>query len=233
MNKKKFVMLIIGGLLVGALTGWIFENIALNDFGEAIKFFLIKNVFKIVLIVIIMSILTAFDLYKKSKVEIEKGLQGEDPIQIKYTNYSLMVRDISIFLIFGLASVWAMSMGVYSSEAWINLGESVVLIGLLIAYIILISVIFQKNYELIKKVEPNRKADTLDFKFNKKFIEESDEMTKADYYKKGYKGYRAIILTNFIMLVVLSAFAYHADVGIIAPIFIAISSIIGIIAANK
>ena len=92
--------------------------------------------------------------------------------------------------------------------------------------------IFQKNYELIKKVEPNRKADTLDFRFNKKFIEESDEMKKAEYYKKGYRGYRAIILTNFIMLVVLSGLAYHLDVGIIAPIFIAISSIIGIIAAK-
>ncbi len=232
MNKKKFVMLIIGGLLVGAFSGWILENIALNDLGEAIKFFLMKNVFAIALTVIVTSILIAFAFYKKSKREIEKGLQGEDPIQTKYTNYSLMVRDISIFLIFALASMWAMSMGVYSNEAWLNLGESVVLIGLLVAYIILISVIFQKNYELIKKVEPNRKADTLDFKFNKKFIEESDEMTKADYYKKGYKGYRAIILTNFIMLVVLAGLAHHLDVGIIAPIFIAISSIIGIIAAK-
>lgn len=228
MNKKKFVMLIIGGLIVGALSGWILENIALSDFGELIKFFLIKNVFKIVLIVIIMSILIAFDLYKKSKVEIEKGLQGEDPIQTKYTNYSLMVREISTFLIFGLASMWAMAM----EKSWLNLRESVVLIGLLVAYIILISVIFQKNYELIKKVEPNRKADTLDFKFNKKFIEESDEMSKARYYKKGYKGYRAIILTNFIMLVVLAGLANHLDVGIIAPIFITISSIIGIIAAK-
>lgn len=229
MNKKKFVMLIIGGLLVGALSGWILENIALSDLGELIKLFLIKNVFKITLTVIIMSILIAFDLYKKSKVEIEKGLQGEDPIPVKYTNYSLMVRDISIFLIFGLASTWAMSI----EKSWLNLRESVILIGALIGYIILISVIFQKNYELIKKVEPNRKADTLDFKFNKKFIEESDEMKKAEYYKKGYRGYRAIVLTNFIMLVVLSGLAYHADVGISAPIFIAISSVIGIIASNK
>lgn len=229
MNKKKFVMLIIGGLLVGAFSGWIFENIALNDLGEAIKFFLMKNVFAIALTVIVTSVLIAFAFYKKSKREIEKGLQGEDPIPVKYTNYSLMVRDVSIFLIFGLASMWAMAI----EKSWLNLRESVILIGALIAYIILISVIFQKNYELIKKVEPNRKADTLDFKFNKKFIEESDEMTKARYYKKGYKGYRAIILTNFIMLVVLSGLANHLDVGIIAPIFIAISSVIGIIAANK
>ena len=233
MNKKKFVMLIIGGLLVGAFSGWIFENIALNDLGEAIKFFLMKNVFAIALTVIVTSVLIAFAFYKKSKREIEKGLQGEDPIPVKYTNYSLMVRDISIFLIFALASMWAMSMGVYSNEAWINLRESVILIGALVAYIILISVIFQKNYELIKKVEPNRKADTLDFRFNKKFIEESDEMTKASYYKKGYKGYMAIVLTNFIMLVVLSGLAFYTDVGILAPIFLAISSIIGIIAANK
>ena len=229
MNKKKFVMLIIGGLLVGAFSGWILENIALNDLGEAIKFFLMKNVFAIALTVIVTSILIAFAFYKKSKREIEKGLQGEDPIPVKYTNYSIMVRDISIFLIFALASVLAMSM----EKSWINLRESVIIAGALIAYIILTSVVFQKNYELIKKVEPNRKADTLDFKFNKKFIEESDEMSKARYYKKGYRGYRAIILTNFIMLVVLSGLAHHLDVGIIAPIFIAISSVIGIIAYNK
>lgn len=229
MNKKKFVTLIIGGLLVGALSGWIFENIALNELGETIKFFLIKNVFTIAFTVIIISLIIAYAFYRKSKKEIEKGLKGEDPVPTKYTNYSLMVRDISIFLIFGLASMWAMAM----EKSWLNLRESVIFIGALIIYIILTSVIFQKNYELIKKVEPNRKADTLDFKFNKKFIEESDEMVKARYYKKGYRGYRAIILTNFIMLVVLSGLAYHLDVGIIAPIFIAISSVIGIIAANK
>lgn len=229
MNKKKFVMLIIGGLLVGALSGWIFENIALNELGETIKFFLIKNVFTIAFTVIIISLIIAYAFYRKSKKEIEKGLKGENPVPTKYTNYSLMVRDISIFLIFGLASMWAMAM----EKSWLNLRESVIFIGALIIYIILTSVIFQKNYELIKKVEPNRKADTLDFKFNKKFIEESDEMVKARYYKKGYRGYRAIILTNFIMLVVLSGLAYHLDVGIIAPIFIAISSVIGIIAANK
>lgn len=229
MNKKKFVMLIIGGLLVGALSGWIFENIALNELGETIKFFLIKNVFTIAFTVIIISLIIAYTFYRKSKKEIEKGLKGEDPVPTKYTNYSLMVRDISIFLIFGLASMWAMAM----EKSWLNLRGSVIIIGTLIVYIILTSVIFQKNYELIKKVEPNRKADTLDFKFNKKFIEESDEMVKARYYKKGYRGYRAIILTNFIMLVVLSGLAYHLDVGIIAPIFIAISSIVGIIAANK
>lgn len=229
MNKKKFVTLIIGGLLVGALSGWIFENIALNELGETIKFFLIKNVFTIAFTVIIISLIIAYAFYRKSKKEIGKGLKGEDPVPTKYTNYSLMVRDISIFLIFGLASMWAMAM----EKSWLNLRESVIFIGALIIYIILTSMIFQKNYELIKKVEPNRKADTLDFKFNKKFIEESDEMVKARYYKKGYRGYRAIILTNFIMLVVLSGLAYHLDVGIIAPIFIAISSVIGIIAANK
>lgn len=232
MNKKKFLMLIIVGLLVGTFSGWIFENVALSDLGDAIKFFLIKNVFAIALTVIILSLLITYALYRKSKVEIKKGLQGEDPIQTKYTNYSLMVREISIFIIFALASVWAMSMGVYSNKAWLNLRESVILIGALIAYIILISVIFQKNYELIKKVEPNRKADTLDFKFNKKFIEESDEMLKADYYKKGYRGYSAIILTNFIMLVVLSGLAFYTDVGILAPLLLAISSIIGIIATK-
>ena len=141
MNKKKFVMLIIGGLLVGAFSGWIFENIALNDLGEAIKFFLMKNVFAIALTIIVTSVLIAFAFYKKSKREIEKGLQGEDPIPVKYTNYSLMVRDVSIFLIFALASVLAMSM----EKSWINLRESAIIAGALIAYIILTSVIFKKT----------------------------------------------------------------------------------------
>ena len=232
MNKKKFVLLIIAGLLVGAFSGMLFENIALKDLGEGIKFFLIKNVFTIVISVMIVSILNSYVFYIKSKIEIEKGLESEDPIPTKYTNISLMVRDISIFIIFGLGSMWGMSMGVYSPESWINLREMVILIASLIVYIILISVIFQKNYELIQKIEPNRKADTLDLKFNKKFIEESDEMKKSEYYEKGYKGYQAIILVNFIMLVVLAGLSYYTDVGILAPILIAISSIIGIIASR-
>lgn len=232
MNKKKFVLLLIAGLLVGAFSGMLFENIALTNLGKSIKFFLIKNVFAIVISVMIVSILISYVFYRKSKIEIEKGLESEDPIPTKYTNISLMVRDISIFIIFGLGSMWGMGMGVYSPNSWINLKEMVILIGSFIVYLVIISVIFQKNYELIQKIEPNRKTDTLDFKFNKKFIEESDEMTKSEYYEKGYKGYQAIILTNFIMLVVLAGLSYYTDVGILAPILIAISSIIGIIASR-
>lgn len=232
MNKKKFVLLLIAGLLVGAFSGMLFENIGLTALGEGIKIFLIKNVFTIVISVMLVSILISYVFYRKSKIEIEKGLESEDPIPTKYTNISLMVRDISIFIIFGLGSMWGMAMGVYSPESWINLREMVILIASLTVYIILISVIFQRNYALIQKIEPNRKTDTLDFKFNKKFIEESDEMNKSQYYEKGYKGYQAIILTNFIMLVVLAGISYYTDVGILAPILIAISSIIGIIASR-
>lgn len=232
MNKKKFVLLLIAGLLVGAFSGMLFENIGLTELGESIKIFLIKNVFTIVISVMIVSILISYVFYRKSRIVIEKGLNGEDPIPTKYTNISLMVRDISIYIIFGLGSMWGMAMGVYSPESWINLREMVIFIGAFILYLILISVIFQRNYELIQKIEPNRKTDTLDFKFNKKFIEESDEMKKSEYYEKGYKGYQAIILANFIMLVILGGLSYHTDVGILAPLLIAISSIVGIIASR-
>ena len=232
MNKKKFVLLLIAGLLVGAFSGMLFENVGLTALGEGIKIFLIKNVFTIVISVMIVSILISYVFYRKSRIVIEKGLNGEDPIPTKYTNISLMVRDISIYIIFGLGSMWGMAMGVYSPESWINLREMVIFIGAFILYLILISVIFQRNYELIQKIEPNRKTDTLDLKFNKKFIEESDEMKKSEYYEKGYKGYQAIILANFIMLVILGGLSYHTDVGILAPLLIAISSIVGIIASR-
>ena len=232
MDKKKFVLLIIAGLLVGAFSGMLFENIALTNLGKSIKFFLIKNVFTMVISIMIVSILLSYVFYRKSKIEIEKGLESEEPIPTKYTNISLMVRDISIFIIFGLGSMWGMSMGPYSANSWIDIREIVIFIGSFIVYLILISVNFQKNYELIQKIEPNRKADTLDLKFNKKFIEESDEMKKSVYYKKGYRGYQAIILTNFIILVVLGGLSYHTDVGILAPLLIAISSIVGIIASR-
>lgn len=232
MNKKKFVLLLVAGLFVGVFSGMLFENVALTALGESIKFFLIKNVFVLALLVMIISILMSYVFYRRSKIEIEKGLDTEDPIPTKYTNISLMVRDISIFIIFSLGSMWGMAMGVYSPKSWINLREMVILIGSFIVYIILISVIFQKNYELIQKIEPNRKTDTLDLKFNKKFIEESDEMNKSQYYEKGYKGYQAIILTNFIILVVLAVLSYYTDVGVLAPLLIAISSIVGIIASR-
>ena len=232
MNKKKFTLLIVAGLLVGAFSGMLFENIGLTALGEGIKIFLIKNVFIIVLSVMIISVLISYGFYRKSKIVIEKGLESEDPIPTKYTNISLMVREISIFIIFGLGSMWGMSMGVYSPNSWINLREMVILIGSFIVYLILVSLIFQKNYELIQKIEPNRKADTLDLKFNKKFIEESDEMNKSRYYEKGYKGYQAIILTNFIILVVLAGLSMYTDIGILAPLLIVISSIVGIISSR-
>lgn len=44
----------------------------------------------------------------------------------------------------------------------------------------------------IQSIEPN----ILDIKYNNKFIEESDESVRIDYYKKVYNGYIAILTAN-------------------------------------
>ncbi|ACV29675.1 Protein of uncharacterised function (DUF3169) [Anaerococcus prevotii] len=233
MNKKKFLKIMIIGISLGIILRSFLTEDLLNGLDINIRSFFLEYAFYLVFISIGLSLVVSYIFYKKSYKLVNNGLESDGLIETKYTNYSLLARDIGIVLTFMNFTILMLATNL---DGGVNNNNNVlqliaVLLGIFV-FLYLSSQILNKNYRLIQEIEPNRKADTLDFKFNKKFIEESDEMTKARYYKKGYKGYMAIVLTNFIMLVVLSGLAFYTDVGILAPIFLAISSIIGIIAAK-
>lgn len=230
MDKKKFGKIVIAGIILGLILSFIIESGIFDGFGGSFRRFLLDYIFIILIGSIVILIVLSYFYYKKGKETIKKGLDSDDLIDNTYTNRSMKVYDVGNFIVFSMLPIWALSISTYNGESKM-LQYVVVIIGV-IAYIYFASKIFSLNYGVIKALEPNRTADPLDFKFNNKFIDESDERVRAEYYKKGYKGYMAILLTNFILLAILSSMAFNGNIPISLPICLGLSSIVGILASR-
>lgn len=230
--NKRFLKIMVVGIATGIVLKVFLNKEILENVGDAVRKSYLASSFYLIMASMILSLITSYIFYRKSLALVEDGLKGDGLIETKYTNFSLRTRDLGIFITFVLFSGLILSINL---EGGVNDGNILrLIVGVLTfgIFIYLSSVILDKNYLLIQKIEPNRKADSLDLNFNEKFIEESDERVRAEYYKKGYKGYQRMPLANFIMLAIICLFSFELDLGILSPILLGISSLVGIVAAK-
>lgn len=232
MNKKKFLKIMIIGISVGIILRAFLTEDLLNSLVINIRSFFLEYAFYLVFISIGLSLVVSYIFYRKSYKLVNKGLETDDLIETKYTNYSLLARDIGIVLTFMNFTILMLETNLEGGVNSNNVIRLIVVVLVFSIFIFISSQILDKNYKLIQEIEPNRKADTLDFNFNKKFIEESDERSKLDYYKKGYNGYQKMIMANFVMLTIACLLSFELDIGIMTPVVITISILVGLIASK-
>lgn len=232
MNKKKFFKIMIIGISVGIILRVFLTEDLLNALAINIRSFFLEYAFYLVFASISLSLIISYMFYRKSYKLVNKGLETDDLIDTKYTNYSLLARDIGIVLTFMNFTILMLATNLEGGVNSNNVIRLIVVVLVFSIFIFISSQILDKNYKLIQEIEPNRKADTLDFNFNKKFIEESDERSKLDYYKKGYNGYQKMIMANFVMLTIACLLSFELDIGIMTPVVITISILVGLIASK-
>lgn len=232
MNKKKFFKIMIIGISVGIILRVFLTEDLLNALAISIRSFFLEYAFYLVFIGIGLSLVVSYIFYKKSYKLVNNGLESDGLIETKYTNYSLLARDIGIVLTFMNFTILMLETNLEGGVNSNNVIRLIVVVLVFSIFIFISSQILDKNYKLIQEIEPNRKADTLDFNFNKKFIEESDERSKLDYYKKGYNGYQKMIMANFVMLTIACLLSFELDIGIMTPVVITISILVGLIASK-
>lgn len=232
MNNKKFFKIMTIGIALGIILRVFLTEDLLNVLAINIRSFFLEYAFYLVFISIGLSLVVSYIFYKKSYKLVNKGLETDDLIETKYTNYSLLARDIGIVLAFMNFTILMLETNLEGGVNSNNVIRLILVVLVFSIFIFISSQILDKNYKLIQEIEPNRKADTLDFNFNKKFIEESDERSKLDYYKKGYNGYQKMIIANFVMLTIACLLSFELDIGIMTPMVITISILVGLIASK-
>ena len=232
MNNKKFLKIMTIGISVGIILRVFLTEDLLNGLAINIRSFFLEYAFYLVFISIGLSLVVSYIFYKKSYKLVNNGLESDGLIETKYTNYSLLARDIGIVLTFMNFTILMLETNLEGGVSNTNVIQLIVVVLVFSVFLFISSQILDKNYKLIQEIEPNRKADTLDFNFNKKFIEESDERSKLDYYKKGYNGYQKMIMANFVMLTIACLLSFELDIGIMTPVVITISILVGLIASK-
>lgn len=218
----KIGLLFLLGIVVGAVA-----NVANHKFNviEGLRNFesyLIMNGYYYFIWIALLFMVVCFGLYfvgkKQYITSIENDLDDED----KLLNLALILSMIGMV-------ISIMFFMIITSNHDIDGTRLLVSVGLLIDVIVLLVSMQSAIIQLIKKYDPMKKGDPIDLNFDKQWLEGLDEYEKSRTYEAGFKGYKAMLSTTFILLIISSM--YTSVVKSIFPIVVCgVIMISGIIA---
>lgn len=215
-NRKalpKFILLLLVSVMIGGISGYLSGRFRLDTLREAISnacSFFGENIapWHIVCIAVIMPVV-CFIIYRSAK-KLLSSWDGDDEeipgIADKKISVSIMVSAISLVVSFFLiAASYSGGFSTFDSKER-TVAFSVGIISF-IAVMIESVIIQQKCVDAAKRTNPEKKASVYDIRFQKKWLEDSDEAEKILAGKCAYKAYTA---TNTVCAVLAIAFAVCA-----------------------
>ncbi len=226
-----FVAILIGSMFLGAFGAMSTKSLAgnegamngLREFGK-----MIVGIMPVITLSfnVIMAII-AFSMYGKGKSMFKAWNQEDEEyiervediltIPLKASTYAMIIN----FLLFAINTSYIFD-GSFSKmdggKAGIRFMVSIAIFILAMVWIIINQGITVK---LVKKINPEKKGNILDTKFNKVWIDSCDEAEKLIIYKAGYDAYKA----NNVVIMVLWCVTFLLNASFntgIFPIFIVI-----------
>lgn len=210
-NKKKtawlFAAFCLAGVIIGVLVGTFAfqtEGFDLTIVKEIIRNLIIYVAPVLLILVFAFVLIYSLTGYFKSKRAISTW-DGEDEDYIEKIEAKLDVI-ISILTI-GLILVYSIfAVSFYGTFNLTTHEEYLRLFPLNAAtYIVFIATIFYNTFiqracvELVKKINPEKKGDTLSVNFSKEWEQSMDEAQKLMLYEAGYRTYRVMSIVMVIV----------------------------------
>ena len=211
-NKKvviTFVIVMAVSLLIGFLSGYFFttegDGEALNKILSEISVFLKFNIGYISLVTNIVACGICFLLYTQAKT-LYKSWDGEDEDVLDQTEgkifYTMSIPSIMFvlnFLFYGIT--------ICSKPIGDEYNSKVAFAVALTSAIFMLSMIWEVllqglSVSLLKKINPEKRGNILDFRFDKKWLDSCDEAQKMAVYKTSYvtnKVTKYVFVTGWIV----------------------------------
>lgn len=218
-KRKIFLAKLLGfmaiGALIGAISSFVLKEEIIFLVGETVKNTILSNSFLIFIICTFSYQAICLILYFRGKAKIEKELENDDIINDNSLSIGLSLSNVGFM--FSLASFMVLASYTFSqfpsrtSMIQLSLGGV-----LLIISVVTYSFYQQVLVNLIKSYDPSKYDDVLDFQFNKKWVETSDEREKYEIYKAGFKAYRAMTTASFISLFLIGFSYMISGIGLLA-----------------
>lgn len=218
-KRKIFLVKLIGimavGALIGSISSFLLKGEIILSVGETVKNLVLFNSFLIFIICTLFYKVICLILYFRGKSKIEKDLENDDIINDNSLSIGLSLSNVGFM--FSIASFMVLASYTFSQMPSRSSMIQLVLGGVLL----LISAVTYSFYQqavvnIIKSYNPSKYDDVLDFQFNKKWVETSDEREKYDIYKAGFKAYRAMSTASFISLFLIGFSYMISGVGLLA-----------------
>lgn len=230
---KKLSLLMIPGLIFGMLFGFlisVFEDslfsldaYALWEGFNKISFYATPVVYLVIFLTVVAVCLS---LIKKARKIFEQW-DGEDEETIsrseKLLSLSSSVNTVSVIVLYFVFGLWGCSLKfsiTNSNEMWLVIVGAFLL--LIIISIVSFALISSSVIELAKKINPEKKGDALDVKFQKEWIDSCDEAEKMNIYKAGFKAYNVAnyVCTALWVLIALPGMTF--DIGVLPLIIVTV-----------
>lgn len=225
-NRKalpKFLLMMLGGLVLGAVIGFsgMFilsaagqDNLtsALSGLGTGLA----KNAPWLLAACGAAELIAGLILYRRAKA-IVRGWDGEDETiperAEKPLNLAMWISSMTLIAAFFLMTASYSSGLVSKSKA-----DVPGMLGGVIAFVAVLAVTLmlqQRLVDLVKQLYPEKKASVYDRKFQKKWFAQCDEAEKAQIGVCAFRAYNAVNRTCMILWIVFTLTALFLDTGIL------------------
>lgn len=225
-----FVLVMIvcyfGGMMAGNLIRKVRDS-GFNfniDIKNICEFFIYAMPYLIIALMIIAGCI-CFVYYLKSKKAFIVW-NGEDEDIIERVEYMLskcmLVSNVALIIDYFFIGVWIyLCENVEVPEKILGINSFIVVV-FFFSSLILFIVIQRLVVELEKKINPEKKGEVLDFKFQKEWEKSFDEAEKSIAYKAGYKSFKFTSYTCLALWLVAIFVQIMFNTGILPLLFISV-----------
>lgn len=224
MNKKKntnlkFILALVALMFLGFVIGLVGSHFDLGAsiYGvfKSLQNLIDKNIYAIYFTFLLGVDILIFIFYKLGKNRIEKSLKKDDEIiDEKFLSMSLALVPIGfVGSMILLVNVFKVSLQGAFYPYKFALATVLILVSILyFSYLQNLVLKFLKSYN------PEKYDNVLDLKFEKKFMDSMDERERLESYKAAYKGYKVMMKTIIVLIVILGIVMVDSGISIL-PIY--------------
>lgn len=225
LSIKQIIILGVLGLFCGFALGYIFNKLNIGGLIEVTGLFLNRNIIGLITGFSSLCALSSLYFYIKAKKEVDRGLMEDGYIETKYIDYANAMRDAGFYTL--LSFLIILYNRTKRSPDFIK--DTLLIFFILFTFVVIFVILTYLIYQLVKRIEPDRKTGVFDIYFDTKFMAESDERDKVKYYKKGYLAYKRMLICQLVLIIILFSSALYEEISPIIALIVLIPTLIGIL----
>lgn len=230
-KNVKFWLSLIGLAILGFVFGIMSSYFSLDhivfDFFNGLGSFVNKNIFIIYLVSIFLIDLASLILYRLGKKDIELSLkEDEGLVNDKKLSVSISLNSISVII----AIILYFTYGANLKKLETSLGEDLFALFLLIAHVFYFAYMQKLQVEFLKTYNPSKYDNVLDMKFQEKYMKSLDEREVFESYKSGFRAYRSMMMTIFILIIVLGIVSIGSGLSLLSLYVLGLVALVGTLA---
>lgn len=220
--KRKYYLGLLVWMLVGAVLGFSVAIMNKLDLFEDISPLSIMNFtikispYALITTGLILITLTILVINKNKKKLLKRDYELYDEIDksLSYGIVYINILSITNLLFFGLSAF-----GMYQFHK-MNLILFIVELVVFMAYLFISIKLQAVIVNMIKEMNPEKKGNIYDKKFQKDWLNSCDEMEKNIMYETSYKSYILSLNVNIVIFIVLILLGMFFNIGFIAQIVV-------------